>query len=283
MPLSGRISPRQPSGFRQILHPLLAVVLPSACALCARELLGSLWGSLCGDCWRSLELWTGALCFRCGLPLTGSVDVPDPLCAACRRDEPHFDMARSYGVYAGVLRGAVLEVKFHQRERLGLRLGELLLESWRALESTAGLPGAPLIVPVPLHHSRRRERGYNQADLLARGLVRALKKSIGGSKAAFAGNCLVRKRRTCPQSGLSLHARRENVRAAFAVADSKRVQQRDVILVDDVMTTGATASACAAALKRAGAGRILVLTLARATPQAPHGAPLLHPPSAASG
>ena len=283
MRVSGATPPRQPSILSQLLHPLLALVLPSACALCAQELLGSLWGSLCSDCWRSLKRWTGALCSRCGLPLTGSVDVPHPLCAVCRRNEPHFDLARSYGVYAGALRGAVLEVKFHQRERLGLRLGELLFDCWRPLESVVGLAAPALIVPVPLHNSRERERGYNQAGLLARGLARALKRSPGGSQAVFAANCLVRKHATPPQSGLSLRGRQENVRGVFGVSDPRRLRQRDVILVDDVMTTGATASACAAALKYAGAGRVLVLTLARATPQVTHGAPLLHALSAFGG
>jgi ComF family protein len=283
MPMSGGTRPRQPSIFSQLLRPLLALVFPSACALCGRELTGSLYGSLCSDCWRLLKPWTGAKCSRCGLPLAGSLDDPKPLCAACRRDEAYFDLARSFGVYASALRGAVLEVKFHQRERLGLRLGELLLEPWRTLESAAGLHGPVLILPVPLHYLRERERGYNQAGLLARGLVRALERNTGGSKAAFAGNCLVRRRPTPPQSGLSLHARQENVRGVFAVADPNRVHERDIILVDDVMTTGATASACAAALKRAGAGRVLVLTLARATPQFPHGALSLQPTTAVSG
>jgi ComF family protein len=280
--MSGGTRSRQPSTFSQILHPLLALVFPSACALCGRELTGSLCGSLCSDCWRLLKPWAGAQCSRCGLPLAGSLDDPSPLCAACRRDEPYFDLARSYGVYASALRKAVLEVKFHQRERLGLRLGGLLLDPWRTLESEVSLH-AVLILPVPLHHLRERERGYNQAGLLARGLVRALEKNTGGCRVDFGGNCLVRKRSTPPQSGLSLHARQENVRGVFAVADPKRVHERDVILVDDVMTTGATASACAAALKRAGAGRVLVLTLARATPQFPHGDPFLQPTTAVSG
>jgi ComF family protein len=262
---------------RELLHPLLALVFPSTCALCARELSGSLWGSLCGNCWRSLEPWTGALCSRCGLPLIGRMDVPRPLCAVCRRDDPHFDFARSYGVYASALRGAVLELKFHQRERLGIRLGELLIEPWRALEAAADFDETALILPVPLHYLRQRERGYNQAGLLARGLVRALRREPAGSKASRFGDSLVRKRSTAPQSGLSLHARHENVRGVFVVAHPERVRRRDVVLVDDVMTTGATASACAAALKQAGAGRVLVLTLARATPQFPGQVPLFQP------
>lgn len=274
---SGETSSRQPSVLSQVFYSLAALTLPSACALCGRELSDNFWGSLCNDCWRSLGPWTGALCVRCGLPLAGNAEVLSALCAECRRDEPHFDLARSYGVYANALRGAVLELKFHQRHRLGLRLGGLLLEPWRALESGARLDRAPVIVPVPLHPRRERERGYNQADLLARGLARVLKKGSGAPAAAVVGNCLVRKRATAPQSGLSLHARRENVRGVFAISDPERIRQQDVILVDDVMTTGATASACASALKRAGAERVFVLTLGRATPQFPHTLPLVRP------
>ena len=219
------------------------------------------------------------MCSRCGLPLAGLVDRQNALCAVCRRDEPHFDVARSYGVYSKNLRGAVLALKFHERQRLGVRLGGLLLESWKALESAAGFEGPCLVVPVPLHPRRERERGYNQAGLLARGLVHLLKREAGRSGAILVGNSLVRRRATAPQSGLSLHARRENVSGVFAVSDPERIHQRDIVLVDDVMTTGATASACASVLKRAGARRVFVLTLARATPQFPHSTLRVGPPS----
>lgn len=261
----------EPSFFRQWLGSLLAVVLPAVCPLCGQEISGSLAGGICRDCWSALTPWTGPLCSCCGLPLAANPNLPLVLCAECRRGEPQFDFARSYAVYGGSLRAAVLELKFHGRDRLGRRLGELLLAPGRALAAMAP-PGSPaLILPVPLHRSRKRQRGYNQAELLARGLARAIRKT--GGTAEIAAHGLARERATAPQSGLSLQARRENVRGVFAVTDPGRIRQRDVMLVDDVMTTGATASACAAALKRAGAERVLVVTLARATPQFPDLAP----------
>jgi ComF family protein len=208
------------------------------------------------------------------LPLATTVDTPELVCADCRGGEPRFDFARSYGVYAGRLRTAVLEVKFHGRERLGKRLGGLLSEPWRALMAAARVTGPVLIIPVPLHRSRERERGYNQARLLAEGLRHALKIGDGTHEVKLDARRLVRNRATSPQSGLSLHARGENVRGVFNVAAAERVRDRDVVLVDDVMTTGATASACAGALKRAGARRVIVLTLARATPQFPDVGPV---------
>jgi ComF family protein len=177
-------------------------------------------------------------------------------------------MARSFGLYTGSLRRVILQLKFGRRERLGGRLGELLACTWDSDEELRGL-ALPVLVPVPLHPSRRRERGFNQAELLAAGMVRALRKRKGTSELQVAGGCLRRQRATPPQTGLSLAARRENLRGAFETAEPERVRQRTVVLIDDVMTTGATLSACARALKRAGALRVIGLTLARATPQFP--------------
>jgi hypothetical protein len=190
-------------------------------------------------------------------------------------------------------------MKFGRRERLGKQLGELLAQVWGAVEEAAplvpfqltptlGRPlvqqpgcdrasqgeraatvGTALVVPTPLHSSRKRERGFNQAELLARGLVRKLGRSGGEPIPRVETNCLRRIRATAPQTGLSLAARRENIQGAFAVERPKIVCGRTVVLVDDVMTTGATLSACALALKRAGALCVLALTLARATPQFP--------------
>ncbi|HUI40717.1 MAG TPA: ComF family protein [Terriglobia bacterium] len=258
----------------QFGESLLALVFPSRCVLCKQELRQSLVGGICGDCWCTLESWTGSVCTRCGLPLAANVDTPKFLCADCRRSGYPFDAARSFGVYGGSLRAAVLELKFHGHEGLGTRLGRLLLQPWMALEVAACFEGPALIIPVPLHRSKERERGYNQATVIARGLWRTLRDLNRAASFRFERRFLVRWRSSAPQSGLSLHARQENVRGAFAVVAPERVEGRDVVLVDDVMTTGATASACTSALKRAGARRVAVLTLARATPQFPDLAPV---------
>jgi ComF family protein len=147
-------------------------------------------------------------------------------------------------------------------------LGGLLASTWDTLPHAAEFD-SPLIVPVPLHPSRRRERGFNQSELLAAGLVRALAKRNAGSNPQLSKSSLCRKRATTPQTGLSVSARRENLRGAFEVVNTEVIRGRVIVLVDDVMTTGATLSACARALKRAGAGKVMGLTLARATPQFP--------------
>jgi ComF family protein len=194
------------------------------------------------------------------------MDSLPALCAECRQGDQELDLARSYGVYTGPLRGLILQFKFQRRERFGARLGELLATPWKSLGELA----APLLVPVPLHPSRKRERGFNQAEVLARGLARKLGKEGTNSQAVrVETRCLRRVRPTPPQTGLSLAARRENVRGVFAVDRTDAIRDRVVVLIDDVMTTGATLSACAAPLKRVGASQVLGLTLARATSQFP--------------
>jgi ComF family protein len=190
------------------------------------------------------------------------MDSATPLCAECQMEERAFDRAASYGLYVGPLRAAILQLKFRRREELGKLLGALLVPVWEAIgAATEGL------VPVPLHASRKRERGFNQAELLARGLARKLAQR--GKSVCIEAGFLTRTRPTAPQTGLSRAARRENVRGVFRVERPEKVRGRTVCLVDDVLTTGTTLSACASALKRAGATRVLALTLARATPQFP--------------
>ena len=221
---------------------------------------------VCEACWDALETWRGPGCAVCGVPFAASFDATAarPLCPQCEEGEFTFDSARSLGLYRGVLRGLILQLKFQRRERLGERLGARLAEAWDSLE-VAGAEERPILVPVPLHGRRERERGFNQAALLAAGLGRALARARGG--AGIETRALLRTKATPPQTGLSLEERRDNVRGAFSVAEPERVRGRVVVLIDDVMTTGSTLSACAEALKAAGAGRVLGLTLARAIPQ----------------
>ncbi len=159
-------------------------------------------------------------------------------------------------------------LKFGGRERLGGMLGGLLARLWNSDEELQAISDS-VIVPVPLDRSRERERGFNQATLLVRGLSGRLRKDGAGLGIRVSLGCLIRTRATVPQTGLSLPARLENVRGAFAVESENQIRGRVAVVVDDVMTTGATLSACAGALKRAGAVRAIGLTLARSTPQFP--------------
>lgn len=221
---------------------------------------------ICRDCSRAIKPWEGPACATCGLPFASGEADRENICSPCHNNTYHFDKARSFGVYNYPLRELILHLKFRRRERWGVRLGGMLASLAATLEVAKD---SPLIIPVPLHRSRERERGYNQAELLARGLRSKLGKLSANGAPILATKILARKSPTAPQSGLHQAARRENVRGAFAVTHPERLRGRNVILVDDVMTTGATVSACAAVLKRAGAQHVVALTLARATPQFP--------------
>jgi ComF family protein len=249
---------------------LLALAFPSTCSLCKRELKEISLTGVCPGCWDSLEAWEGPVCSGCGLPLAAdhSLESSDTRCGDCRAGEFAFDRARCFGLYRDLLRAVILHLKFQHRERLGARLGALLVTPWKSVVEALDC-GEVWVVPVPLHPERQRERGYNQSELLSRGLSSALVKSRPSPIPRFDRGILRKIRATLPQTGLSLAARHENVRGAFRVVSPERVRDGVVALVDDVMTTGATLSACASALKNAGARQILALTLARATPQFP--------------
>jgi len=266
-PLAGNYSAPNPSFLQELLGGLFAAVFPTDCILCQQELTEPGGASICRACWGSLQPWFGPSCEHCGLPFGSwqAADSVEPLCSPCRRGEQKFDVARSFGIYTGNLRKAILHLKFHRREYLGDRLGALMARAWEALPEL----DQPLVAPVPLHSSRKRQRGFDQAELLAKGLVRRLRKEGGSRGLQLAPGVVVRVRPTLPQVGLSASARRENVSGVFSVLWPQLVRNRTVVLVDDVMTTGATLSACAAAVKQAGASRVLALSLARATPRFP--------------
>lgn len=191
-------------------------------------------------------------------PAASSSPPADPgtgrWCGACRARPVVYAYARAAAPFGEVMREALHALKFGKRRAVARPLGDLLAEAGSACPAARR---ADLLVPVPLHRDRERERGFNQAALLADRLARAWEMPV-------APTVLVRTTPTLPQSGLGREERRRNVRGAFAVARPRRVTGRRVVLVDDVMTTGATAEACAVALRRAGAVEVGVLTVTRA-------------------
>lgn len=255
---------------QELADSLFSVIFPTSCSICSGEVASARGLGVCRDCWSKVASWEGTCCERCGLPIISerAADSAQTLCGACRADDRSFNLARIFGIYRGNLRLLILQLKFRRRERLGKRLGALLAHPWGKLDSFVEDESA-LIVPVPLFQSRERERGFNQAHRLADGLRHRVAKSPGGRKLRVEAGVLIRTRPTLPQTGLKYTARKENVRGAFAVARPESLQGHQVVLVDDVMTTGATLSACAKALKKGGAGKVFALALARATPQFP--------------
>jgi ComF family protein len=239
------------SAVLRIVDPVLAVVFPSRCPHCQSFVEHPTRGPLCSGCWETLPRHRGELC-ACGVPLAGA--VPDGFCGRCRRGLSLFRSGFSLGPYEGGLRAVIHELKFHGRRRVAERLAERIAA---APGSTGVLTAEAVLVPVPLHPRRRRERGFNQSELLARALARRC------PFLTVAADALVRRKETPPQTGLSAAARRSNVAGAFAVRRRSRVDGRVVVLVDDVVTTGATARACARALREAGAFEVRLLTAAR--------------------
>jgi ComF family protein len=189
-----------------------------------------------------------------GAPLDGL-----PKCGLCRRIEPHFERAVAYGNFEGGLRELIHLLKYSGVRPAANVLGRMLAEAIAELE--VGFTGdAIAMVPVPLYRARLRQREFNQAELIARMAMKVLPKS---SRLRWQPDILERKRETASQAGLTSHQRRENVRGAFGVARPELVKGREILVVDDVYTTGATASECARVLRRAGAAKVWVATVAR--------------------
>lgn len=262
------------------MDSVFAVAFPASCLLCGQELTRAGLTGVCEPCWASLGPWDGPVCACCGHPFASerALDSVEARCALCREETFSFDQARSFGLYVGNLRAVILLLKFQRRERLGKKLGELVSSVWGRVEEVYPAE-LPVVIPVPLHSSRQRERGFNQAESLALGLRRGLARGERSALPRIETRCLHRTRATPPQTGLSLRERRENVRGVFSVVRPERVREQVVVLVDNVMTTGATLSACAEALKAAGTRAVFALTLARATPEFPADAASLAAPT----
>jgi ComF family protein len=187
------------------------------------------------------------------------MDRADPLCGLCQRLHPPFEKAVAYGSYDGGLRDLIHLLKYQQVRPAAGVLGSLLAETITRLEATLP-PGLITVVPVPLHVQKRAQRGFNQSELIVRA---ALKQLARPERFQAMIGLLVRRRETGSQIGLTRHQRRENLRGAFAVADPALLAERDILLVDDVFTTGTTAAECARVLRRAGAKSVWVATVAR--------------------
>ena len=242
-------------------------LFPADCRICGSPLLRFSRLPVCENCLDAPRPLSGTLCGICGeaCDFPAALDLATVRCRLCQHAPPPFERAVAYGSYDGALRDLIHLLKFDQVRPVAPVLGRMLADSVAALEPALP-PGTIAVVPVPLHAQKQSQRGFNQADVIARAALKQLSRRERGlqpARFALCARALVRQRATGSQIGLTRHQRRQNLRGAFAVKDATLIANRDVLLVDDVYTTGATASECARVLRRAGAGRVWVATVAR--------------------
>ena len=238
-----------PKPLRRAMAMLVDYVLPPRCSGCGTIVAAD--HIFCLDCWRSLDFLGGPACAVCAEPLALALDV-ETRCGQCLADPPPFDRMRAAVAYGRIARSLALKLKY------GGRPGAAMTMARHMRRAAAGAIEDALVAPVPLHRRRLWSRGYNQAALIARALVR----QQGGELAV---DLIDRRRATPALRGLGRRARARAVEGAFTLAPGwrTRVRGRRVLLVDDVYTTGATVKACARVLKRAGASEVAIVCWAR--------------------
>ncbi|WP_092349296.1 ComF family protein [Desulfuromusa kysingii] len=227
---------------------LFKQLFPPACPLCGRPLSATDTDVLCDDCLAGFTPIPSSHCPLCALPFTGKSNRPH-LCGRCIRNRPAYEKVYSVGLYDQSLRRAIHHFKFNRKVGLDRSLGVLLER-----EVEADLP-LDVVIPVPLHHKRLQQRSYNQALLLAREFAKIRNLPV-------LTDLLLKVKETQSQQGLSAKQRATNLQGAFAIQRS--IENATVLLIDDVLTTGATADACCQVLLTGGAKAVYVAVIGRA-------------------
>ncbi len=238
--------------FRRIFDSVLNTVFPHACRVCGRNTEQHVAGPACDSCWSKSVIFDGnqTLCVKCSEYLVGRDSPFEPICHLC--DDHAYDAARSVGRYGAALAASVIALK--SEPVISGRLADLLIDAF----DRSPFYDADLVIPVPLSRKRRIERGFNQAELIAE--VVSARRGL-----ALDRGTLVRTRHTqMHRAAMDRKARARTVTDSFQVTRPNAIEEKAIILTDDVLTTGSTASACAEILKANGARKVYVLTLARA-------------------
>lgn len=237
---------------RRLLKGLKEVVYPKICLGCATRLKDSpAEHFVCDTCWGTIKKNAPPFCRFCGRHLDRAQGRN--ICPGCIRQPLYFDRAFSPCAYDGVIKELIHQFKYKNKDYLGKSLSRLMIEFIR--EYNLGMDYLDFIVPMPLHAARLREREFNQAEVLSRHIAPEFDKEINP-------DCLLRRALRKPQAELKNDQRFTNIAGSFAVNPKTQVRGKNILLVDDVLTTGATASEAASTLKKAGANIIFVLTLA---------------------
>ena len=231
---------------------LLDFVYPQACPIC-RNPLKREERDICEECWKTLAILPSPYCPYCKSFFENRDEIASHQCPNLTGSEERRILAvRSLGTFDDYYQKLIHRLKYDRKIQLGKRLAEKLGE---ILSEDKGLAGCDMVIPVPLHRARERERGFNQSEILAEGISRA----VG---VLLSTDALKRKKHTKDQTYLNAQQRAENVKGAFVARHPEKINGKNVILVDDVMTTGATLNECARTLQDAGARGVFAATLA---------------------
>ena len=239
---------------RGFFEGIINIIYPKICLSCRRPLKekSGVDNFVCNVCYSQIKRNLPPFCACCGRHLEKKQFARN-LCPDCIRARPHFDRAFSPCVYDGVIKELIHQFKYNSKDYLGTTLSRFMVDFIK--EYDFPMEHLDAIVPVPLHKIRLREREFNQAQILSNHLAREFKKDL-------VEKCLMRRRYTRTQTELEPHQRLVNVKGSFSVINEKYIKGKNILLVDDVLTTGATSSEAASTLKEAGAHIVFVLTLA---------------------
>lgn len=229
---------------------ILDTIFPPKCIFCNAILPSGIEIEICPACYQTAPFVRGKTCIQCGQPISGAKDIHK--CADCSKKEYYFKQGISVFEYKGMVKKAIIRLKFFGKKRYAVTLGKLM---GQALRKMTNWPIIDLIVYIPLHPKRFRERGYNQARLLADEIGRQLGWRIGQ-------NVIFKTKNATAQSKLTRFQRQKNLKNAFRFNTKTKIKGATVLLVDDVYTTGTTVNECARLLHKAGANEIYVITAA---------------------
>ena len=241
-----------------VTEGLLNLIFPLNCRICKKPIRESKGYSICEDCFQTIELIAKPYCVKCNKPLSLSPDWEglevELWCVDCKNKHFSFEFSRSVGKYSGVLKEAIHLFKYQGEKKLAKPLGNLLINYLKENPKFREL--IDLIIPVPLHKDNLKERGFNQSVLLG--------EIIGNYfSIPVKEGVLIKKRLTPSQVNLSKKEREKNMREAFLVQRPQEVKEKNILILDDIFTTGSTVEGCARELKKAKAKNVYILTLAR--------------------
>lgn len=238
--------------WRNFLNTFADILYPKICLACKSTLKGKscVDNLVCAGCWEKIKINPPPFCRSCGRHLKNFLKN---ICPECIRRELHFDRAFSPCMYEGTIKELIHMFKYKDKDYLGLTLSRLMVEFIR--EYNLPIDFLDLVIPVPLHKTRLREREFNQAEILSNHIALEFNKRV-------LPDALIRMRHTKTQTELEINQRLMNVKGSFSVAENKDIKGKNILLVDDVLTSGATSSEAAYTLKKAGAQIVFVLTLA---------------------